>query len=77
MIGLGLYIINLEASNRKRQEAARLSDVERYSYNKRKILLLLFCKLCLVGVISIYGKVGFATDFYIYVLTPLFLFLFP
>jgi hypothetical protein len=77
MIGLGLYVVNLEASGRKQQEAARSSDVERCSHNKRKVLFLLFCRLCLIGIIGIYRKVGFATNLCIYILTLLFLFLFP
>jgi hypothetical protein len=77
MIGLGLYIINLETSGRKQQEIARLSDIKRCSYNRRKTLLLLLCKLYLVGVISIYRKIGFATNLYIRILILLLLSLFP
>jgi hypothetical protein len=77
VIGLGLYIINLEASNRKRQETARLLDIERYNYIRRRVLFLLFYRLCLAGIISIYRRVGFVINLYMHVLTPLFLFLFP
>jgi hypothetical protein len=77
MIGLGLYVINLKASGRKRQEAARSSDVERCSYSRRRVSFSSLCRLCLAGIISIYGKVGFATNLYIHVLILLFLFLFP
>jgi hypothetical protein len=77
MIGLDLHIVNLEANSRNQQKTARLSDIERYNHSRRKVLLLLFCRLCLAGVISIYRKAGFATDLYIRVLTLLFLFLFP
>jgi hypothetical protein len=77
VIGLRLYIVNLEANGRKRQKVARLSDVERCSYGRYRVLFSSFCKLCLAGIISIYRRVGFVINFYIRILTPLFLFLFP
>jgi hypothetical protein len=68
VIGLKLYVVNLETNSRKQQEAARLSDIKRYSHSRYRMLFLLFCRLYLAGVISIYRRVGFVTNFCIHIL---------